>query len=338
MAKKVLIIRLSSIGDIVLASPVFRCVKNQLEGAEVHLATKETFRMVTASNPYIDFFHYYRDDLKAYIQKLKAENFDFVIDLHNNIRSTRIRKALKKKTYVINKQNIRKFFLTEYSAKFIKVKHITQRSLDTVAPLGVKDDGLGLDYFIAKENIVPIEDIPASHHAGFIAFVTGATYECKKLPLQKMQEFCRLVDHPIILVGGKEDFEDMEKVAAVDPVKIYNACGKFNLDESADLVRRAKLIVSHDTGFQYIAAAFKKPILSLWGCTSPRLGFEPYYGEKFLSSAPRDHHKNIYLDLHCQPCSKGTDHCPLGHFNCMRKLDMVELAGEVHIRLGKRGL
>ncbi len=289
--------------------------------------------MVTASNPYIDKFHYYQNDLAAFISELKDENFDCVIDLHNNIRSTRIRKALKKKAYVIDKQNIKKFFLTEYSAKFLKIRHITQRSLETVAPLNVKDDGLGLDYFIAKENEVDISDIPASHHAGFIVFVTGATYDCKKLPLNKMQELCTLVEHPIILVGGKEDFEEMEKVAAIDPVKIYNACGKFNLDESADLVRRAKLVVSNDTGFQYIAAAFKKPILSLWGCTSPRLGFEPYYGERFLAKAPRNFQKNIFLDLHCQPCSKGTDHCPLGHFNCMRKMDMKVVADEVHKRL-----
>ena len=330
---KILVIRLSSIGDIVLASPVFRCLKKQLPDAGIHLATKEAFKMVTASNPYIDHFHYFNSDLQSFIEQLKAQDFDYVVDLHNNIRSNRIRRALRKKTFVIDKQNIRKFFLTEYSLKFIKIKHITQRSLDTVAPFGIKDDGLGLDYFIAKQHEVPVDDIPASHHAGFIAFVTGATYNCKKLPLQQMQELCRLIEHPIILIGGKGDKDEMEKVASVDPVKIYNACGKFNLDESADLVRRAKLVISHDTGFQYIAAAFKKPVLALWGCTSPRLGFEPYYGERFLRSAPRDFYKNIFLDLHCQPCSKGTDHCPLGHFNCMRKLDMQALVAEVHNRL-----
>ena len=285
--------------------------------------------MVTASNPYIDSFHYYRDDLTSFIDKLKAEDFDYVVDLHNNIRSTRIRTALKKKTFVIDKQNIRKFFLTEFSLKLLKIRHITQRSLDTVLPLGVRDDGLGLDYFIAKENVVPIDDIPASHHAGFIVFVTGATYKCKKLPLEQMKKLCELINHPIILIGGKDDAKEMAEVAAIDPVKIYNACGKFNLDESADLVRRSKLVISHDTGFQYIAAALKKTVLAIWGCTSPRLGFEPYYG----SRAGSGDYKNIFLDLHCQPCSKGTDHCPLGHFNCMRKLDMGEIAHEVHNRL-----
>ncbi|MGZ5222386.1 MAG: glycosyltransferase family 9 protein, partial [Chitinophagaceae bacterium] len=143
---KILVIRLSSIGDIVLASPVFRCLKKQLPDAEIHLATKEAFKMVTASNPYIDHFHFFDSDLTAFIRQLKEQNFDYVVDLHNNIRSTRIRKALKKKTFVIDKQNIKKFFLTEYSLKFLKIRHITQRSLDTVAPLGVKDDGQGLDY------------------------------------------------------------------------------------------------------------------------------------------------------------------------------------------------
>ena len=101
MAKKILIIRFSSIGDIVLASPVFRCVKNQLPNAEVHFLTKLSFKIVTAANPYIDKFFYYDDNMEELIVRLKAEKYDHVIDLHNNLRSNKIKRGLKKNTHTI---------------------------------------------------------------------------------------------------------------------------------------------------------------------------------------------------------------------------------------------
>lgn len=335
MAKKVLIIRLSSIGDIVLASPVFRCLKNQQPDTSIHFVTRLTMKAVTEANPYIDQFHYFSGDLNALIEELKAEDFDLIIDLHNNIRSNRIRAALKKPAHVIRKKNIAKFFLTAMSIRTGPISHITQRSLDTVKPIGINDDGGGLDYFIPEGAGINITDIPVSHHAGYMVYVAGASYQCKKLPLHKMKELCAAIDHPLILVGGKDDAAEMEEVAAIDPVKIYNACGKFSLHESADIVRNAKLVVSHDTGFQYIACAFNKPVIALWGCTSPKLGFEPYYGSRFQEQRSEDPYINFYLDLYCQPCSKGTDHCPLEHFNCMNKLDMRKLVAEIHRKLGK---
>lgn len=325
---KILVIRLSSIGDIVLASPVFRCL-HQLPEAEVHFVTKLKFKMVTASNPFIQKFHYLDSGLSDLISELKNENFDYIIDLHNNLRSNKIKSELKIKSFTINKENIKKFFLTEFSLSFGKIEHITKRSLATVAHLGVKDDGKGLDYFIDEKDVTSMQDIPSSHHAGYIAFVIGASYNCKKLPVYKFKQLLQKLDHPVILIGGEKDRKEGEEIAAVDPVKIYNACGKFNLNESADLIKKSKLVVSHDTGFQYVACAFQKPVIALWGCTSPRLGFEPYYG----SSNFKNNYDNIFLDLHCQPCSKGTDHCPLGHFNCMNKIDVDIILEKIYQRL-----
>jgi ADP-heptose:LPS heptosyltransferase len=214
--------------------------------------------------------------------------------------------------------------------------HITRRSLNAAEPLGIKDDGLGLDYFIPDADIVKEKDIPTSHHAGFMAIVIGASYNTKKLPLHKLQELCYKIMHPIILIGGKEDMMQGEAIASVDPVKIYNACGKFNLNESADLVRQSKLVISHDTGLQYIACAFKKQVLAVWGGTSPRLDVEPYYGSAFMNNDPQLIYENIFLDLQCQPCSKyGTRTCPLSHFNCMEKLNMDAIVEKAHARLGK---
>lgn len=328
---KILIIRFSSIGDIVLASPVFRCVKQQLPDVEVHFLTKSAFKQVTEANPYIDYFHYYDDNMDALMEVLSKKNFDHVIDLHNNIRSTTIRKKLKRPVQVIDKLSWQKFLLTKLNINVMPRIHITQRSLHTVNKLGVTDDGRGLDYFIPSDQKVFANDIPATHHAGFISIVIGANHFTKKMPVHKLQELCKKINHPIILVGGDMEKEAGDQIASVDEMKIYNSCGKFSLQESADIIRQSKVVISHDTGFQYIACAFQRPVIALWGGTSPKLDVEPYYGSSLPSK-----HQNILLNLRCQPCSRyGSDKCPLEHFNCMEKQDTDLIVNKLHQMLGR---
>ena len=321
---KFLVIRFSSIGDIVLASPVMRCLKKQVQSSEVHFLTKLSFKIVTAANPYIDKFFYYDNDLKKVIEELKSENYDYVIDLHNNFRSIKVKRALKKKSFTINKLSVEKFFLTKFHLDFMPGIHITKRSLQTVKSFGVKDDGLGLDYFIGDDDKISESDLPTSHLAGYIAIVIAANHRTKKLPAHKLRELCDKINYPIILLGGKGEFENGKMASEVDPVKIYNACGKFNLNESADLIKRADVVISNDTGLQYIACAFKKPLLAIWGSTSPKLDVEPFYGDQFMKQHNDPIYENILVpNLPCQPCSKyGLKDCPLGHFNCMEKQDI----------------
>lgn len=329
---KILVIRFSSIGDIVLITPVFRCIKKQIPDAEVHFVTKSSYKIVTAHNHYIDKFFYLENDLAPVIENLKLEQYDYVVDLHNNTRSYRIKRALKKKSFSIKKLNVEKFLLTNLNINIMPDAHITKRSLDTVAPLGVIDDGLGLEYFIPAKDMVKEHDIPTSHSAGFISIVIGATYETKKLPVHKLQELCKKIDHPIMLMGGLEDSVNGEMIASVDPVKIYNACGKFNLNESADLLRQSKLVVSHDTGLMHIAAALQKPIISIWGNTAPVFGMYPYFG----TSMKQQYDVMEVNDISCRPCSKiGYHKCPMEHFKCMENQDISLIVSAINNRLGR---
>lgn len=331
---KILIIRFSSIGDIVLASPVIRCMKQQLPGAEVHFLSKKSFKAVTEYNPYVDKFFYYDKNLDDLITQLKNEKYDVVVDLQKNVRSYKIRFALKTKVLSFKKLRIQKFLLTMLGINIMPGRHITKRCFDAVRPLGVEDDGYGLDYFIAEKDIVPETDLPVSHQHGFIAVVIGASYYTKKLPVAKLQQLCRAIGYPIILIGGKEDIKEGDEIASADPIKIYNACGKFNLNASADLIRRSRLVISHDTGMQYIACAFNKQVLAIWGGTSPKLDVEPYYGERFLSTQNASPYKNFVVPgLRCQPCSNfGRKKCPLGHFKCMQMHDVKAIAVEAITR------
>jgi len=336
---KILIIRFSSIGDIVLTTPVIRCLKKQLPEAEIHYLTKANFKAVLVANPYIDKLHYLQDDLQAVIPSLQAENFDYVIDLHHNLRTMRVKKALGKEAYSFNKLNIQKFILTTIKLNVLPDVHIVDRYLETVQTLGVKNDGRGLDYFIPDTDKVKESDIPAAHLAGYIGVVIGAALNTKKLPVHKLKELCSAIEHPIILLGGKEDREIGEQIASVDPHKIYNSCGKFNINESADLVRRAKLIITHDTGLMHIASALNKQIISIWGNTVPQFGMYPYYSTA-SSQLPKDKLPYDIMEvrpLYCRPCSKiGFNKCPLGHFKCMEKINIADIVNNVERRLGKQ--
>ncbi len=326
---KFLIIRFSSIGDIVLTTPVIRCLKQQVPDAEVHFVTKENFRSVVAHNPYIDKLHVLAHSWELMIEELQTEQYDYIIDLHHNVKTLKLKKALKVKAFSFYKLNIQKYIFTAFKINTLPKVHIVDRYMDTLKSFGVRSDGQGLDYFISKEEETKLSDIPASHHAGYIACVIGAAHATKQWPVHKWKEFCAAMKHPIILLGGPEDRERGEEIASTDNVKVYNACGKFKLNESADLVRKAKLVISNDTGLMHIAAAYKKPIISLWGNTVPAFGMTPYYGAAMVPDVIMQTNK-----LWCRPCSKiGYSKCPLGHFKCMEKISTASVLQIANTRL-----
>lgn len=328
---KFLIIRFSSIGDIVLTTPVIRCLRKKYPDAEIHYLTKQSFRGIVATNPYIDKIHILGDSFELMLHELKIEEYDYIIDLHHNLRTLRIKRFLKEvKSFSFNKLNIEKYIYVNLKVNVLPKKHIVDRYLETVASLGVADDGMGLDYFVPEADVVNNKDLPVSHLHGYIAIVIGAALNTKKLPLHKLKDLCAAIQHPIILLGGKEDYADGLDISLVDSIKIYNACGKFNLNESADLVRRSKLVITNDTGLMHIAAAFQKPIISLWGNTVPAFGMYPYYGKK----STREFDVVEINKLWCRPCSKiGYDKCPKGHFKCMELIAVNDIIKLVEQRL-----
>ena len=330
---KFLIIRFSSIGDIVLTTPVIRCLRKQYPEAEIHFLTKYAFKGILDNNPYINKVHTLDDSFELMLHELAVEEYDYIIDLHHNLRTLRIKRHLKKvKSFSFNKLNVEKFVLTNFKINTLPKKHIVDRTLDCISSLAVVNDGMGLDYFIPARDNVKNDDIPTAHMHGYIAVVIGAALATKKLPLHKLQELCAAIDHPIILLGGKEDYEDGKAIAKMDEIKIYNACGKFNLNESADLVKKSKLVITHDTGLMHIAAALQKPIISVWGNTVPAFGMYPYYGKR-----SNMHYDVVEINkLWCRPCSKiGYKKCPKGHFKCMEKIAVNDIVNLVKLQLYK---
>jgi ADP-heptose:LPS heptosyltransferase len=319
---KLLVIRLSSLGDIVLTTPVVRCLKQQLPDAEIHFLTDQDFKTVVAANPYINKVMLLEHSFDLLIHELKQENYDYVIDLQHNSKTSRIKRALKVNSASFNNLSFKKWIRTALRINLLPRVHIIDRYFKTVKKFGIRNDGQGLDYFIPAKDEVKPSDIPVSHSFGYIGLVIGAAYNTRKLPVHKLKELCSNINHPVILLGDKDDRNTGDEIAATDDIKIYNACGKFNINETADLIRKAKVIVTHDTGWMHVAAAFKKPVISVWGNTIPAFGITPYYGD-YQNKESRFEIEKLW----CRPCSsKGYKKCPLGHFKCMGQQDVERMA------------
>ena len=318
---KILIIRFSSIGDIVLTTPVIRCLKTQLKDVEIHFLTKKSFEAILQNNPYITKIYTIEKKTDEVIADLKKESYFHIVDLHKNIRSKGVILKLKKPSSTFSKINVKKWLIVNLKINMLPELHIVNRYFKAVEKLGVKNDNKGLDYFIPENDEVDLKTLPATFQKGYIGWVIGGKHNTKIYPEDKIISDCKAINKPVILLGGKEDFEKGERIRKETGDNVLNACGKFNINQSASLVKQADNIITNDTGLMHIAAAFRKEVISLWGNTIPEFGMYPYM--------PGDENKSTVLEvknLSCRPCSKlGYKDCPKKHFDCMRKIEVNRL-------------
>jgi len=328
---RLLFIRFSSIGDIVLTSPAIRCAKMQMPGVEIHFLTKSTMKDLVIANPYIHTIHFLEDSIEATVAPLKEIHFDYIIDLHHNQRTWRIKRSLGVPAYSYNKLSIQKWFLALTKINLLPPSHVCERYVQTLAPFGVTNDGKGLDYFIAESNFAVENILPTSFQDGYTALVIGASYKTKQMPIEKWLELVEKIKGPMVVVGDKADHENAQMLVNAFPEKVFNACGFFSLNESALFIKKSILVISHDTGFLHVAVAFNKPTITIWGATSPILQFEAYY----LKDSQTNRMNAIVPNLSCQPCSKQGGHkCPKGHFNCMKLQDTNAIAQFANLNHG----
>jgi len=320
---KFLIIRFSSIGDIVLTTPVLRCLKSQFNGdVSIHYLTKKSFFPILEHNPYIDKLHGIEASTNEIIDQLLEEDFDFVIDLHNNLRSLRVKRKLQLADFSFNKLNWEKWLMVNFKIDRLPSIHIVDRYLDTLAPWNIKNDQKGLEYFLSDED--SNFEIPFELEEKYIALTVGGGHATKTLPVKMIIDLINKLPLKVALLGGSEDQEKAEEIVRACSHKVYNACGKYSLNQSAYLVKKSVLVIAHDTGMMHIASAFSKPIISIWGNTIPAFGMYPYM--------PQCPEKSLIVQvegLSCRPCSKlGYDRCPKKHFKCMNDIDLDFVATE----------
>jgi len=306
-------------------------LKTQLKESEIHFLVKKQFLPVIASNPYIDKIHCYDDNLPLLIQTFKKEHFDYIIDLHNNIRSFIIRLMLRVKAFKVNKINFRKFLIVRFKLDLLPGVHLVDRYLETVKSFGIKNDGKGLDYFIPDEDEVDKNSLPQGFRQEYLTAVIGGKHATKQVPVEKMAILYKQINRPVILLGGPEDWEAGDIIAGLSGTNVYNACGKYKINQSASLVKKSLLVITNDTGLMHAAAAFHKIILSIWGNTIPEFGMSPYMA----------HPLSLIFEvkgLYCRPCSRiGFNKCPQRHFRCMLDQDFNKIAESANSLLSRIG-
>ena len=327
--KKILLIRFSSIGDIVLTTPIVRCLKQQLSDVELHVLTKPAYQSIYAANPNINKVYEYPGNMKEVISKLRAERYDYIVDLHRNWRSLRVRLALHRPASTFPKLDFRKFLYTKLKIGHLPDVHIVDRYFKAVEKLGVHNDSQGVDFFFNEGDEMHYEDLPEAFREGFVAVVIGGQHATKMLPEDKVVEVCEALDEAVILVGGPEDAARGERIKEKLGSYVGNSCGTLTVGQSASLLKLADAVLTNDTGMMHIAAALRKPIVSVWGNTVPEFGMYPYLPQGMKPAVIIEN-----MELRCRPCDKlGYAKCPKGHFNCMKSLDAKQIAEKIKAEL-----
>ena len=302
---KILIIRFSSIGDIILTTPVIRCIKLQYKNVELHYLTKYKYKDILLQNPYLDLCHYFDNNFSELIKNLKQEKYDIIIDLHNNMRSKMLRLALATKNYVYNKENFKKFLLINFGLNFSKL-HTVDRYFLPLKDLQIKNDNNGLDIFI-DDNY----NVNFNTSQKYISWCIGGSYENKKLSDKQIVYVCDKLNLPIVFIGSSNENDLAEKIITKSSNnKLYNFCGKINFLESSFLVKKSNLLLTNDTSILHVGSAFKLPTISFWGCTKPELGFRSYLNPSSYEICSEN----------TRPCSKHGKNCRVLTNGCVKTI------------------
>ena len=322
---KILCVRLSAIGDLVVTTPVYRALARQL-GAEVHALTNRVPAQVLAHNPHVARIHDYA--ASDVVERLRAERFDLLVDLHCNLRSHRLRLRLGLPALGYRKRNLEKRLLS-HGVDVLGDEHLVDRYFRALAPLGVHDDGEGLDYFLHADDW-PAADHPSAARLARLrtrphaAIVLAATHSTKRMPPELVADLLGALPVPAALLGAADVRGLADEVLALsgrdDTVDLVDA---LPLRASIAVLAEAAGVISPDTGLMHAAAALRRPLVVVWGNTAPPYGMYPY-----LPAAQRQLAAYAQVEgLDCRPCSRiGYPACPRGHFACMRRQTGASIA------------
>jgi len=302
--KKLLIIRLSSLGDILLTTPLIRSIKKQYPQISIDFILKEQYRDILKHNKFITNMLLYEKDE----DKLSSNNYNLIIDLQNNFRSRKITRSLKSTAIKFNKYNFEKFLLVHFKINRLRsLPQIPVRYSNTISNFNL-DDG-GLDLFLPENINSNLIDTKK-----YIGMAPGSKHFTKMWPIDYYVQLGEELKHngyDIVLFGGKDDEQICKQIKDALPFAV-NLCNDNDLIQTVTNMKRCLAVVCNDSGLMHAACAVKVPVLTFFGSTVQEFGFGPYKNN------------NLILEnnsLTCRPCSHiGRNSCPKKHFRCMKDL------------------
>ena len=327
---KTLIIRFSSVGDIVLSSLLVRTFRSRFPDCQLDYVVKEEFADVVRHNPHLTNVIVFPrrgsfGDLQRLRRQLRRNDYDLVIDIHDSLRSRYLGHGAKRVVRV-NKRKLARFTLVQLKLDLYETfggsPSVALRYIEPVEQFGVQDDGEGLEYFYSAEEERRIEQkLGAPSFAVdemFLGICPSAKHNTKMWSLERFAEVAAMLRSeyalPVILFGSEDERDRCEQIAtrilATNPgFRVLNLAGRITLNETAAVMDRCALVVTNDSGLMHIAAARKRPVVAIFGSTVRQLGFFPFGTRSTVV-------ENAALG--CRPCTHiGRSACPKGHFRCM---------------------
>lgn len=326
MAKKFLIIRFSSIGDVILSTPMLRCLRAKFPDSEIDFLIKKEFAPVLKGNPHISNIIEFdkssgTKELLHMRAKVKAGKYTHVIDIQNNMRTVFIRTAIGASVTSFSKRIIARYFLIRFKKNIYKdVKPVYLRYFEAVAKLGVVYDEQGTELFYSDEDKqfvmqeLALQGVTAAQPILVVA--PGAQWANKRwLPsgfAQSADELAKKHNFTVVLLGGKGDIETCNEVQQLMHHPSIMLAGKPGLMQSAALISMASIVLTNDTGMLHMAQAVDTAVVAVFGPTTQELGFYPLPHKSRVAESPES----------CRPCTqKGLNTCPKTHFNCMKNVN-----------------
>jgi lipopolysaccharide heptosyltransferase II len=338
---RTLIIRLSSIGDVILASPLIRLLRKRFPQGQIDFLVKREYADLVRFNPHLrnvielDARGGFAE-LRALKRKLRQEKYDTVIDIQGNLRSVFLRAGLSANVLKVNRRRLARFLLVNFKWNAYRTSPpVPVRYLETVRSAGIVDDGDGLELFIPEETCTRVQkhlsDAGVDSQKGVVGLCPGAKHATKRwLPQRFAQLAIALLSedvHKILILGGGDDRDlcaSIEEQVVRSTGKqncVVNLAGAFSLLETSSAMDACDTIVANDSGLLHLAAARKRDVVAIFGSTVREFGFYPYGTENKVIER-----RNLY----CRPCSHiGGETCPEGHFRCMEEITVEEVLNAV---------
>ncbi|MCP5063854.1 MAG: glycosyltransferase family 9 protein [Ignavibacteriae bacterium] len=308
--KNILIVRLSSLGDILLTTPLIRSLKNSNPNIKIDFVVRKEFKDTVLHNPHLNnIYQVTRDQNYSELRdQLSKTEYDVVIDLQNNLRSRSLTKKISKNIFRFKKPNIDKFLLVNFKLNlFKKIISIPERYANSLPNFNLDEESLEL--FLPNEIKSDIEQ-----STNIIGLCPGSVHKTKMWLEEYFVELGNLLvqnNYKVFLFGGKSDREICKSISnqIEQSIDLSNDNKLFELSAN---MRMCKTIVCNDSGLMHTAVANNVPVVAVFGSTVKEFGFTPYKNKSLVIE------KN---ELTCRPCSHiGLGECPKKHFECMKKL------------------
>ena len=317
----VLVVRFSSIGDVLLITPLLRAIRARHPEARITVLTKQAFAPLLERNPHVNRVLTLAPggSLRAIAAELRAAQFSHRLDLHGSLRSRLLRLLVPGRWGGYPKHRVARGLLVATKRNLYRDRRpVPERYFDAARELDVRPDGgppeLEVGQAAAREAAAWLADAGLKGERPVVALAPGAAHATKRWPPGHWTKLAaRMVEAnmDVVLVGGPDDVPIAEALVAAGPAGVQSAAGQFGLEGTAALLARCRALVSGDTGVMHMATAVGTPVVALFGPTVEAFGFFPYTGRADV----------VQLDLDCRPCStQGSRHCPLGHHRCLRAI------------------